>query len=443
MKKLLISMICMSAMVASANTIKFDKSSLFVKMNKGEKLPQSATIQSAKNLFGDVYLVNTSNVKSLELELSKNAKVNYTERNFHAGERKLAKKVSVQKNGLEFFSPSKPFFDDPLTKNIWSFNPASEQGISINKAYISPLNLKKLDVIVAVVDTGVDYTHEDLENTMWVNKKEIAGNGVDDDGNGYIDDIHGIDTIDKDSDPADGHYHGTHVAGTIGAEQNNRIGISGIASTAKIMAVRAVPSNGDETDANVVESFLYAAKNGAKIINCSFGKTHNEGGMIVSETIKHIGETYGALVIAAAGNDSNWMAKHNIDKNKKYPASFENDHLLVIAASQKRGDLASFSNVGLKNVDLAAPGHKIYSTVVNNKYQFLSGTSMASPTTAGVAAEVLAQFPKLTPLELKKVLMDSVVKVKVFKQYMVSGGRVDLVKALNYAMINFPNKIAD
>ena len=270
---------------------------------------------------------------------------------------------------------------------------------------------------------------------MWTNPGEIAGNGIDDDGNGYIDDIHGINTLVRDSngnatmDMMDGHSHGTHVSGSIGAQQNNGIGVAGIASNVRIMGIRTVPNSSDELDVDVVEAFIYAAKNGAKIINCSFGKARNEGGMAVSDAIEFIGKNYGTLVVAAAGNDSS-----NIDRRATYPATFQNENLLVVASTSSRGGMSYFSNYGVKNVDVAAPGSGIYSTVPGNRYSSMSGTSMASPNTAGLAAEVLSHFPELTPVELKKVLMDSVTKVSKFTSKVMSGGRIDLEKALNLAL---------
>jgi len=438
MKILIVLTIALSA-VAQAATPQFDNSRLFVKLSENSKMPQSVLIKKVKHLFANNYLVMTSDASKLEKELYTNSSVAFTEKNYLAGKRELPK-PTFNKGDVEIFNFAT--FNDPLVGRIWSFNDSSSNGVSVEKAYLSPLGTTKEDIIVAVVDTGVDYNHEDLKNIMWKNTAEIAGNGIDDDNNGYIDDIHGINTLVRDSEgnatgnPMASHSHGTHVSGTIAAEQNNNVGIAGIASNAKIMAIRTVPDSSDETDADVVESFLYAAKHGAKLINCSFGKNHNEGGMIVNETIDFIGSNYGVLVLAAAGNDYG----RNIDSNRTFPASFESDYLLVVASTSKSGGLSWFSNIGPKSVDLAAPGSDIYSTVNGNSYQNMSGTSMATPTTVGVAAEVLSNFPALTPLQLKKVLMDSVTPVKKFSGKMVSGGRVDLFNSLDYTLQNY-NKL--
>ena len=434
---LFISLIISLSAIASEG--RFDNSKLFVKIKEGKQLPSSALIGKVKHLFANNYIVSTTNAVLLEKSLSKSNSVISTQKNYYGNIKVLPKleKSSNKSFELDFFKA----FNDPKIGKLWAFRDAKKNGVSVNKSYLAPLSTEKEDVIVAVVDTGVDYKHEDLKNVMWKNENEIAGNNIDDDNNGYVDDVFGIDTLTKNDegvasgDPMASHFHGTHVAGTIAAEQNNNVGIAGIASSAKIMAIRTVPDTSDETDADVVESFLYAGEHGARIINCSFGKNKNEGGMIVNETIDHIGKTYGVLTIAAAGNDYG----RDIDTKLVYPASFDSDYLLVVASTSKSGGLSFFSNIGVKSVDLAAPGSGIHSTIKNNKYGNASGTSMASPATAGVAAEVLSHFPELGPLQLKKVLMDSVTPVKKFKGKMVSGGRVDLHNSLQYTLNNYSN----
>jgi thermitase len=415
---------------------KYDKNQAFIKVEKGAELPVSQLIKSSKHLFGQNYLVQTNDVDLLINELKFDSTVIRIEKNYYA-EKEALPKMMNKKNEEIYFNSS--VFNDPKADRVWSFVDSSRNGISINKSYLAPLSLQKEEIIVAVVDTGVDYNHEDLKDVMWKNVNEIADNNIDDDNNGYVDDIFGIDPLSGDTDPMASHAHGTHVSGTIAAKQNNNIGIAGIATSARIMAIRTVPDTSDETDADVVESFLYAGKNGARILNCSFGKKHNEGGMIVNEAIDFIGSEYGALVIAAAGNDY----KKNIDVNLVYPASFESNHLMVVASTTSRGRLSSFSNVGVKNVDLAAPGSSIFSTVPGNSYSSMSGTSMASPTAAGVAAEVLSHFPELSGESVKAILMNSVTKVNKFDKYMASGGRVDLYNALRYTLENYAELISN
>ncbi len=322
-------------------------------------------------------------------------------------------------------------FNDPGYSSFWINRDSSEYGISLDKAYTNFKNLKSEEIIVAVIDTGVDYNHEDLKNVMWVNRGEVAGNGLDDDQNGYVDDVHGINLLERNTNgegtgnPMDDHLHGTLSAGIIGAEQNNKIGITGIASNVKIMAIRAIPSDKDEKDVDVAEALIYAAKNGAKIINCSFAKRANEGGSLISETLDFIAKKYGALVIAGAGN-----FKENIDQKPVYPASLTNDNLVVVAATDRDGKLAYFFSHGLIGVDVAAPGVDIYSTILNNKYAFYFGTSMATPVVSGIAAEVWSKFSKLSYKEIKSVILNSTTPNKNLKNKILTGGHVDLYKAL-------------
>jgi thermitase len=434
MKTTIGALLALALLTFSANAVErnFNPNRLLVKLKVGQQMPQSDHIKRSKKLFGDLYVVHTKNLAALEFDLIGNDAISYIERD-ESSKRDLGKVVPLPEVNLSKEVEATPF-NDPKVSRQWTFRDASSSGISVTAAYTNRRSSPKEQVIVAVVDTGVDYNHEDLKDVMWVNEGEIAGNGIDDDGNGYIDDIHGINTLVRDAngnatvDMRDTHSHGTHVSGTIGATQNNNIGVAGVASNVRIMGIRTVPNRSDELDVDVIEAFLYAARNGAKVINCSFGKAHNEGGMAVSETIQHIGDKYGVLVVAAAGNSS-----QNIDSRLTYPASFENDNLFVIASTTSRGRMSGFSNYGLKNVDVASPGSGIYSTTPGNRYSNMSGTSMASPNVAGLAAEVLAHNPELTPVELKQVIMDSVTKVGSFSRRILTGGRVDLNAALTKA----------
>ncbi len=429
-------------MAAAHAENRFHPNHLFIKMKPGHTLVDSSLIESSKNITGNIYLVKTNNLEALSQSVKADASVEYIQKDFYAGARSMPKHEVLEPMSAQLKSMmSMNFFanfNDPDVSKLWAFN--SKAGMDVDLAYDSlPAHTAK-EIIVAVVDTGVDHNHEDLKDVMWSNSKEIPGNGIDDDNNGYIDDIHGINTLVRDSEgratmnTMASHWHGTHVAGTIGATQNNGVGIAGVAANVKIMAIRTVPDNADELDSDIVEGFVYAAKHGAKLINCSFGKSVNEGGMIVRDTINEIGKKYGTLVVAAAGNDSmgpfSWW---NVDAKPKYPAAFDSETLLVVASTTDKGAFSSFSNIGAVSVDVAAPGSNIYSTINDNKYSMASGTSMATPNTVGVAAAVLSYYPKLKAVELKKVIMDSVTKVPAFEGKIVSGGRVSLKSALDLA----------
>ena len=436
-------------------------------------------------------------------------------------------------------------------------------GMSVDKAYAEIIKNKKgTKTIVAVLDSGIDLDHEDLDGVLWTNTKEKPGNGIDDDGNGYIDDIHGYnflgesyneqleyvrmlrlnigdaatlakaktkldskynealqgkeqyesiyqavknadadvrkylkkdtytkqdlatitatdetmqrniailnqmfgikDTIpevleelnngikyyteqlnynlNKDfngresvgDDPydftdvdygngnpmnrVDDESHGTHVAGIIGAERNNGIGVNGVANNVAIMSIRAVP-NGDEYDKDIARGIRYAVDNGARIINGSFGKSFSPNAQWVYDAIKYAADN-NVLFVHAAGNDG-------ADLDNPVNANFPNDQvnngpeiadnvITVGALNPKYGSelVASYSNYGKINVDIFAPGTDIYSTYPNNDYEYSPGTSMAAPGVAGVAALVMSQYPSLTDAQVKKIILQSGLPIK-------------------------------
>lgn len=462
-------------------------------------------------------------------------------------------------------------------------------GMSVNKAYKEIIKNKKgKKVIVAVVDSGIDLEHEDLDDVLWTNKGEKPGNGIDDDGNGYIDDIHGYnflgesyneqleyarmlrlnigdaasrakarlkldeespkavqnkqqyeqimqvvkgadETIRKElgkqdytkddllsikpknekveqsiailtqmfaygddiptvieeleegieyftervnynlnkdfdgrsvvgddpynfndrgygnGDPknrVESESHGTHVAGIIAAERNNGLGVNGVANNVELMSLRAVP-NGDEYDKDIALAIRYAADNGAKIINCSFGKSFSPNAEWVYDAIKYAASK-DVLIVHAAGNDGN-----NLDdrENPNYPndhkysgAEFTNNVITVGALTENYGSqmVADFSNYGYVNVDVFAPGAGIYSTMPNSSYDFQGGTSMAAPAVAGVAALIRSYYPTLTASQVKQILMESGLRSKT--QVMVSG---DESKANTFDQISKSGKMVN
>jgi subtilisin family serine protease len=486
-------------------------------------------------------------------------------------------------------------------------------GISLDKAYDFVKGKKSQTVLVAIIDSGIDTTHEDLKSVLWTNPKEIPGNGIDDDGNGYVDDIHGwnfiggrdgrnvkedsyeaarvyhaykskfenvtdsstlskadqelyktwkrakgdvVDNVDptqlaqakfvynklkpgdstiradlkkeeynghdlqeytptnsdaaitkkiilgicamnnnnlditnaqlleelegdlrksetvnapppnyrgdivkdNESDINDKFYgnndimantpfHGTHVAGIIGAVRNNGKGVDGIADNVRIMMIRAVP-DGDEHDKDIALAIRYAVDNGAKVINMSFGKSFSPQKQWVDDAVKYA-ESKGVLLVHAAGNDAK-----NLDSDYNFPTpkllnGTKPTNFLTIGASGDPGNgglTASFSNYGKNEVDVFAPGVNIYSTIPGgNTYGNASGTSMASPVTAGVAAFLLEYYPKLTPQQLKMVLEKSAVKPTIraekpgtddevnFSDLSVTGGLINAYEAAKLA----------
>lgn len=489
------------------------------------------------------------------------------------------------------------FLEQKAIPNDWYLRDPEQdsvQGVSAERAYQTLLkDQPSRPVIVAVIDSGIDIDHEDLKGVIWVNEKEVPGNGIDDDKNGYIDDVHGwnfiggkggnvdadtyeltreyirlklkyenadanklskkqkpeyesyvqikdkfeklkakneqqyklysnmyrsitfsIDTLksmlgvekitpedvkkfntddpgllfakgfllsmyrnmgedadleeylaelkeavdyygvivkygynesfdsrqivgDNISNLQESNYgnndvegpdpeHGTHVAGIIAADRKNNIGVNGIADNVKIMVVRAVP-NGDERDKDVANAIIYAVNNGAQIINMSFGKSLSPNKDAVDKAVRYA-EQKGVLLIHAAGNDA-----ENIDEEKNYPTRFyldgkEAKNWIEVGASSAGADdgfVGTFSNYGKKTVSLFAPGVEIYSTVPDNKYKSLDGTSMASPATAGVAALLMSYFPELSALQVKDILLKSTRKFDNLKVQKPGGGNVE------------------
>jgi len=279
------------------------------------------------------------------------------------------------------------------------------------------------DVIVAVLDSGFDLSHEDLADNIWTNPGETGGgketNGVDDDGNGYVDDWRGWDFVDDDNDPsAVGDDHGTHCAGIIGAVGNNSRGVTGVCWSVELMLLR-IMGGGGGTVADTIEAIQYAAWFGVPVTSNSYGFD------IRVLSLEDAIEASGALFVAAAGNE----ARDN-DQFGSYPASSPCENIVSVAASDKNDRLASFSQWGRHTVDIAAPGVDILSTVTGNDYAYMSGTSMATPFVAAAAALVLAEHPSLSIQELKQKLLASADRLADFTDKTVSEGRLNLLKAL-------------
>jgi thermitase len=277
------------------------------------------------------------------------------------------------------------------------------------------------NIKIAVIDTGVDYTHPDLIENMWKNQLELNGTeGVDDDGNGYIDDINGWDFVSNDNDPMDGNGHGTHCAGVIAASHNN-IGIRGLMREAQVIPLKFLADNGSGTLDGAIKAISYATNIGVHIMSNSWG-----GGGFSQALYDVIEEAQneGILFVAAAGNSRN-----DNDKWASYPATYELDNIISVGASDGKGKKARFSNYGKTTVDLFAPGVDIHSTYKNKSYKKLSGTSMATPIVSGVLGLMMSQGESLGFTELKQKIMDSTDQSRSLGSFSVAG-RVNAKKAL-------------
>ena len=279
-------------------------------------------------------------------------------------------------------------------------------------------------VVVADIDTGVNYTHPDLAQNMWRNPGEIAANGRDDDANGYVDDVYGIDPYNSDSDPMDDHSHGTHTAGTIGAVGNNGVGVAGVNWNVRILACKAFNASGGGTDSAAIECFKYITALKKKGINIrvssnSWGGTRQTVVPSLMKSAIDAAAAAGILNVFAAGNYST-----NNDTTPFDPASIDSPGTVSVAASDSLDSRASFSNYGATSVDIAAPGVSILSTGLTG-YVGKSGTSMATPHVAGVAALVSGLKPNLTPAGTRTLLMGSVDALPAWSGIVASGGRLN------------------
>ncbi|MEI6210152.1 MAG: LamG-like jellyroll fold domain-containing protein [bacterium] len=287
------------------------------------------------------------------------------------------------------------------------------------------VSVGKPTVIVAVIDTGIDYNHPDLKNNMWRNPGEIPGNGIDDDGNGYIDDVYGYDFGAGDADPMDDVIgHGTHVAGIIGASGNDGTGVCGVNWNVKLMALKIADSAGGLSLDAALAAIEYAWKNGARVSNNSWGGYGYSQALY--DAIKAAGDN-NHLFCAAAANDSN-----DNDSRPAYPASYDLDNIIAVAATDNRDALAYFSNYGATTVDLGAPGVEIMSTLplggseMGSTYGYASGTSMATPFVAGAAGLVLSADDKLSCAALKAAILNNVDPDEALVGKTVTGGRLNI-----------------
>ena len=288
------------------------------------------------------------------------------------------------------------------------------------------------DAIVALIDTGIDRSHEDLADAIWVNTDEIADNGIDDDGNGYVDDVYGWNFYNNNNQIYVGEEdsHGTHGAGTIRANTGNGLGIAGIVpgNRVRIMALKALGGEeGGGSTASLIRAIRYAEQNGAVICNLSLTSTTDDRALYQA-----IANSNMLFVVAAGNGDSRTGIGVNTDVTPFYPAAYDLDNIISVANLTFDGTLHSSSNYGAVSVDLAAPGSYILSTTPGNTYSYMTGTSMAAPMVTGAAAMVYSYFDGIGPADVKEILLSTVTPMDSLAGKTVTGGMLNVGAALSY-----------
>ena len=338
---------------------------------------------------------------------------------------------------------------EPLESKLWGLNNTGQTpetnysgpgtpDVDINAPQAWATTTGDSNVVVGVIDTGMDIDHSDLVGATWTNPGEIQNNGIDDDGNGYVDDIHGWDFLNNDASVYDGvtcsggedeDFHGTHVAGTIAAQRNG-MGVVGVAPGVRVMPLKALDCTGGDTG-TVIDALNYAKAEGVKIVNMSLG------GPGYDQAFKDAIDASGILVVAAAGNggddqvgDNNDNPGTSANNYRQYPGAFTSSNILAVAAINNVGALSSFSNYGAASVDVAGPGQSIVSDYPRDaygasRYVFLDGTSMATPHVTGTAALVLSTDLALTPAQLKSRIMSTTRPLASLSGKILTGGLVD------------------
>lgn len=400
-----------------------DRIIIKLKNNTTMSIIQKSTLLPVKNvssLSKDTYIVNLTqkqDMKALIAKLNSQPNVEYAEpdyiRTTLTNDTNFTKLWGLKNTGQTVFGSVGVPGMDIGAEGAW----AKTRGSS--------------SLVVAVVDTGLDTTQADLASNIWSNSGEVANDGIDNDKNGYIDDKDGWDFYNNDKTVYDGYlkddFHATHVAGTIAAKSDNNLGVVGVAPNVKIMPLKFLGVSGGY-DSDAILAFNYAKVKGVKIFNNSWG------GYGYSQSLYDAIKTNGGLFVCAAGNDSE---NNDSSDYKSYPASFDLSNIISVASINNMGELSWFSNYGKTSVDLAAPGEDILSTFPKDwnaegfmDYDYLSGTSMATPHVTGVAALVASQNPSLNATSIKSVLMSTVKKLSSLTNITATGGLLSAKNAL-------------
>jgi len=382
-------------------------------------------VSTASQLGIDIWQIPNGNVEQIISTYKNDPRFEYIEPDYIITLEDTSKTRNPEES-LSIITPQATTPNDPGYSQLWGLNNTGQSGGTADADIDAPeawdIQKGNQNLVIGVIDTGVDYNHPDLSANIWTNPGEIAGDGIDNDSNGYIDDVRGWDFAYNDNNPMDVDGHGTHVSGTIAGKGNNGVGVTGVAWNAKIMPLKFLDDSGSGSTSNAILAINYATAKGVKLTNNSWGG----GGysQALYDAINTAGQQ-GALFIAAAGNSS-----QNTDTTPAYPASYNLANIISVASTTRTDGLSSFSNYGATTVDLGAPGSDIYSTLPNSSYGTLSGTSMASPHVTGAAALLWSQNPTWTAQQVKNSLMSTGDSISALNGKTVSGKRLNIYNAL-------------
>jgi thermitase len=378
-------------------------------------------------LSGDYFLIQDAELTSLKSM----EEVEQAEPNFRY---KSLVKMPIFSNPFHSEKSSSNSPADPLYAWQWGLHntgsnePKSPEkliaglpGVDLNAEHAWSLSKGSRKVIVGVVDSGVDVQHPDLKNNIWINAGEIPGNKIDDDNNGFIDDVNGWSGLTHDGNVSDGTGHGTHCSGTIGAEHDNGIGIAGIMPEVSIMALKFIDADGFGSTADAVEVIDYALRNKVDVLSNSWG-----GGPYskILEDVIRKARDLGVMFVAASGN-----ASSNNDVNAYFPANYNFSNVISVANHTSEDVISAYSNFGAYTVHVAAPGSNILSTSPNGNYDVRSGTSMAAPHVAGAIGLLIAQEGRLPVSQIRSRLMNTAISGAGY-QGKVASGRINLYQLL-------------
>ena len=400
---------------------------LIVKLKPGAvatKIPQTAARMNLLRQFGasvmkewmtgsELWIVNAAETERVLNSLKNHPLVEYALPNYYSD--RITKP--------DGFIPNDPDFGFQWhLKNTGAYGTA---GADISATDAWTITKGDSAIVVAILDTGVETDHPDLKANIWVNKKEIPGNGIDDDANGFVDDINGWDFVQNDNNPnPEGNDHGTTCAGLIAAVQNNGLGVSGVAPLVKIMVLRNLAANGEGKMADGLSALEYAIKNGAKITNHSYA--NNVRGYQPQEEMYALAHQKGLLVFASAGN-----VPENLDEGTDvFPAMLNYPNIVAVGNSTSKDSISVSSCYGLREVDVVAPGDGTFTTWTGARYGTSSGTSASAPVAAGVGALIWSAFPNLTAVQVRQQLILSSDLIPALYPYSNSNGRVNAYKGV-------------